>query len=88
MIPGVEEVLPDGVPLIEVPLRPETAARYGDTPTTGRHPLLDDWIGDRAARGAGRTAPTSLIYTSGTTGLPKGVLRDAMEPEQSPRSRA
>ncbi|MGZ4295151.1 MAG: AMP-binding protein, partial [Solirubrobacteraceae bacterium] len=25
----------------------------------------------------------SLIYTSGTTGLPKGVIRDAMTPEQS-----
>ena len=28
-------------------------------------------------------APLSLIYTSGTTGLAKGVLRPAMEPEQS-----
>ncbi len=84
LIGGVEEALPDGVPLIEVPLPPETAARYGDTPITGRHPLLDDWIGDAEPyEGQAGTARMSVIYTSGTTGLAKGVLRDAMTPEQS-----
>ena len=84
LIPRVEEALPDGVPLIEVPVPTETAARYGDTPITGRHPLLDDWIGDSEPyEGQAGTARMSVIYTSGTTGLAKGVLRDAMTPEQS-----
>jgi long-chain acyl-CoA synthetase len=84
LTPGVEESLPDGVPLIEVPVPAETSAYYGDAPATGRHPLLDDWIGD-ATPHAGQAASRrmSVIYTSGTTGLAKGVLRDAMSPEQS-----
>ncbi len=81
---GVEESLPEGVPLIEVPVPPETAAHYGDAPATGRHPLLDDWIGDAKPHGGqAGSARMSVIYTSGTTGLAKGVLRDAMTPEQS-----
>ena len=83
-IPDIESVLPEGVPLIEVPVRDEQAGEYGDTPLTGRHPALDEWLGGHEpfAEPLG-SAPTSLIYTSGTTGLPKGVLRDPMESEQS-----
>jgi long-chain acyl-CoA synthetase len=83
-IPAVEESLPDGVVLIEVPVPAETAAHYGHTPVTGRYPLLDDWIGDAEPyTGQAGSARMSVIYTSGTTGLAKGVLRDAMSPEQS-----
>src|ERR1700685_3103821 len=81
-VPEVELVLPDGVPLIEVPVREEQAREYGDTPAPGHHPRRDAWIDgqDRFAEPVA-SAPTSLIYTSGTTGLPKGVLRDPMEPD-------
>jgi long-chain acyl-CoA synthetase len=81
----LERVLPGGVPLIEVPVHEEQARAYGAAPLTGRHPVLADWIGDARSpetASIGGT-PLSLIYTSGTTGLPKGVLRDPMEPEQS-----
>jgi long-chain acyl-CoA synthetase len=84
LVPGVEESLPDGVSLIEVPVPAETAAHYGEAPVTGRHPLFDDWIGDAGPHGGqAESARMSVIYTSGTTGLAKGVLRDAMTPDQS-----
>jgi long-chain acyl-CoA synthetase len=80
----VERVLPEGVLLVEVPVRDEQARAYGATAPTGRHPMLDDWIDAQAPFAEPlETAPTSLIYTSGTTGLPKGVLRYPMTPEQS-----
>ncbi len=80
----VEAVLPDGVPLIEVPVREEQAAAYGATALTGRYPLLDEWLSEHEPYGEPLdAAPMSLIYTSGTTGLPKGVIRHPMTPEQS-----
>ena len=88
LIAGVEESLPGGVEMIEVPVPAETAAHYGYAPVTGRHPLLEDWIGDAEpyAHQAG-SARMSVIYTSGTTGLAKGVLRDAMRPSSCSRWR-
>jgi long-chain acyl-CoA synthetase len=84
LLATVEEALPGGVRLIEVPVPPETAARYGEAPVTGRHPLLADWIAGAERRTeAAESARMSLIYTSGTTGLAKGVLREAMTTEQS-----
>jgi long-chain acyl-CoA synthetase len=84
LVATVEEVLPDGVPLIEVPVPPETAAEYGDAPATGRRPLLTDWVAGVEPRAdVAANARMSLIYTSGTTGLAKGVLREAMTAEQS-----
>ncbi|MGZ4295152.1 MAG: AMP-binding protein [Solirubrobacteraceae bacterium] len=44
-IANVEEVLPDGVPLVEVPVPDELTAHYGAAPITGRRPLFADWIG-------------------------------------------
>ena len=83
-IANVEEVLPDGVPLVEVPVPDELTAHYGAAPITGRRPLFADWIGAHEPYAEPLdAAPMSLIYTSGTTGLPKGVIRDAMTPEQS-----
>ncbi|MGZ4231854.1 MAG: AMP-binding protein [Solirubrobacteraceae bacterium] len=83
-IANVEEVLPDGVPLVEVPVPDELTAHYGAAPITGRRPLFADWIGAHEPYAEPQdAAPMSLIYTSGTTGLPKGVIRDAMTPEQS-----
>jgi long-chain acyl-CoA synthetase len=80
----VEKVLPDGVPLIEVPVRSEQAQAYGASPPTGRHELLDDWLSNHEPHAEPlQSAPLSLIYTSGTTGLAKGVIRNAMPPEQS-----
>ena len=84
LVPVVETVLPDAVPLVEVPVPDEIAAGYGAAPTTGRHQLLDDWLGGHAPPDVTSTAaPLSLIYTSGTTGLAKGVLRDPVTPEHS-----
>ncbi len=84
LVAGVEEVLPAGVALIEVPLPEELAAHYGDAPVTGRHPLIDDWAdGHTPYLEPPEGRPMSLIYTSGTTGLAKGVLRDVTAPEQS-----
>lgn len=40
LIAAVEQELPAGVELIEVPVPAELAARYGDAPATGRHPLV------------------------------------------------
>jgi long-chain acyl-CoA synthetase len=82
----VEKVLPGGVPLIEVPVRSEQVEAYGAAPVTGRHPLFDDWLAAHEPHSeALPSAPLSLIYTSGTTGLAKGVIRNAMTPEQSTR---
>ncbi|HEY1716014.1 MAG TPA: AMP-binding protein [Solirubrobacteraceae bacterium] len=83
-VANVEEILPDGVPLVEVPVPQELTAHYGPAPLSGRRPLFADWIGahDPYAEPLD-AAPMSVIYTSGTTGLPKGVIRDAMTPEQS-----
>ncbi len=83
-IANVEEILPEGVPLVEVPVPGELAAYYGAVPVTGRRPLFADWIGAHEPYAEPLdAAPMSVIYTSGTTGLPKGVIRDAMSPEQS-----
>ena len=83
-VEAVERVLPDGVPLIEVPVSDELAAAYGPDPITGRHELLEDWFSRHDPISAPQAAsPLSLIYTSGTTGFAKGVIRSAMTPEQS-----
>ena len=83
-VTNVEEVLPEGVPLVEVPVPAELTAHYGPAPVTGRRPLFAEWIGAHEPYAQPLdAAPMSLIYTSGTTGLPKGVIRDAMAPEQS-----
>jgi long-chain acyl-CoA synthetase len=80
----IERVLPDGVPLIEVPVRDEQAQAYGATRPTGRHPMLDEWLGDGEPHAEPlETAPLSLIYTSGTTGLAKGVIRNPLTPKRS-----
>jgi long-chain acyl-CoA synthetase len=84
LVAAAEGVLPAGVQLIEVPVPDELAACYGHAPVTARHPLIADWIAGRQPYAQPlQAAPMSLIYTSGTTGLPKGVIRAAMEPEQS-----
>src|ERR1700730_5508550 len=50
----------------------------------GRTPMLDEWrAGHEPHAEPLPNAPLSLIYTSGTTGLAKGVIRNAMSPEQS-----
>ncbi len=83
-VANVEEVLPDGVGLVEVPVPPELVVHDGPAPVTGRRPLFADWIGAHDPHAEPLdAAPMSLIYTSGTTGLPKGVIRDAMTPEQT-----
>ena len=83
-VANVEEILPEGVPLVEVPVPGELIAQYGAAPVTGRRPLFADWIGAHEPYAEPLdAAPMSVIYTSGTTGLPKGVIRDAMTPEQS-----
>jgi long-chain acyl-CoA synthetase len=83
-VANVEEILPEGVPLVEVPVPGELIAYYGAAPVTGRWPLFADWIGAHEPYAEPLdAAPMSVIYTSGTTGLPKGVIRDAMTPEQS-----
>jgi long-chain acyl-CoA synthetase len=83
-VPEVESVLSAGTPLIEVPVHDEQLGAYGDAPVTGRHPLLDAWLDGHGPYAEPlQSAPLSLIYTSGTTGMAKGVLRDAMTPEQS-----
>ena len=84
LIDTVEQELPAGVPLVEVPVPPETATHYGDAPVTGRHPLIANWVaGSKPCAEPAESARMSLIYTSGTTGLAKGVLREAMSAEQS-----
>jgi long-chain acyl-CoA synthetase len=83
-IANVEGVLPDGLPLVEVPVPAELTGHHGAAPVTGRRPLFADWIGAHEPYAEPLdAAPMSLIYTSGTTGLPKGVIRDAMTAEQS-----
>ena len=84
LIPAVEQELPAGVELIEVPVPEELAAHYGPAAATGRYTVLHDFIRGAApyAEPAG-SARMSLIYTSGTTGLAKGVLREAMTADQS-----
>jgi long-chain acyl-CoA synthetase len=84
LLARIEQELPRGVELIELPVPVELTARYGDAPITGCHPLLDAWVADAApCVEPAESSRLSLIYTSGTTGLPKGVLREAMDAEQS-----
>ena len=84
LIATVEQELPAGAELIEVPVPDELAAHYGDAPATGWHPLVADWVAGAApCTEPAESARMSLIYTSGTTGLAKGVLREAMTSEQS-----
>ena len=84
LVAAVEQELPAGVELIEVPVPEELAAHYGDAAVTGRHPLMADWTGGAAPCPLpAESARMALIYTSGTTGLAKGVLRAAMTTEQS-----
>jgi long-chain acyl-CoA synthetase len=83
-VANVEEILPEGVSLVEVPVPGELIAYYGAAPVTGRRPLFAEWIGAHEPYAEPLdAAPMSVIYTSGTTGLPKGVIRDVMTPEQS-----
>ncbi len=53
---------------------------------TGRHPLLEEWIGahpEPVGHIEGAIADSmGVIYTSGTTGKPKGVARERMTPQQ------
>src|SRR4051794_26585310 len=44
LVPGVEEVLGDGVALIEVPVPAELTAPQAPGPPSGRHVLIDDWL--------------------------------------------
>jgi long-chain acyl-CoA synthetase len=84
LIPVVEQELPAGVELVEVPVPDELAAHYGGAAVTGRHPVLDGWIADaEPCAEPAESSRMSLIYTSGTTGLAKGVLREAMSEEQA-----
>jgi long-chain acyl-CoA synthetase len=84
LLGAVEQELPGGVELIEVPVPEELAACYGEAPLTGRHPVLDGWIAEaEPCLEPAESARLSLIYTSGTTGLAKGVLREAMSAEQT-----
>lgn len=84
LAPAVEEVLPEAVPLVEVPVIGELTAPGPPSPPTGRHVLLDDWLdGHEPYSEPLESAPLSVIYTSGTTGLPKGVLRKPLTPEHS-----
>src|ERR1700722_14324686 len=64
-VPAVEEILPDGVPIIEAAVKEEHAAAYGACAPTGRHPILNEWYApfdpfDEPVS----AAPLSLIYTS------------------------
>jgi long-chain acyl-CoA synthetase len=84
LVPEVEAVAPAQLIIIEVPVPDELVAHYGPARLTGRHRVLDEWLeGHEPYAEAQDVAPLSLIYTSGTTGLAKGVLRPAMNPEQS-----
>jgi long-chain acyl-CoA synthetase len=84
LVSVVEDVLPAGVVLIEVPVPEELAVDDGGAPIVGRHSLLGDWVdGHEPYDQALASAPLSLIYTSGTTGLAKGVIREVMAAEQS-----
>ncbi|MEU0538908.1 AMP-binding protein [Nocardia sp. NPDC005978] len=75
--------------IVEIPMAAELLAAAELDPnlrrTTGRHPGLEEWIGDGEPLGwiDGAIADSmGLIYTSGTTGSPKGVLRQRMTSEQ------
>jgi long-chain acyl-CoA synthetase len=84
LVTVVEQELPDGVELIEVPVPAELAAHYGEAALTGRHEELDAWISDaEPCMEPAESARLSLIYTSGTTGFAKGVLREAMTADQA-----
>ncbi|HEY7489071.1 MAG TPA: AMP-binding protein [Streptosporangiaceae bacterium] len=88
LLPTVTAALPDGVPLIEVPVPSEVNEAYdlGLPGLTGRHPDTGDWARTQPAWDATADAPPmSVIYTSGTTGRPKGIRRQQTPPETTAR---
>lgn len=65
--PSVQAGIPEGLPLIELPLAPATGAPKWDQIVAEAAPLAD----------VPRREPqemATIIYTSGTTGTPKGVM--------------
>ncbi|HWB66600.1 MAG TPA: AMP-binding protein [Mycobacteriales bacterium] len=85
-VPTVMELAPVGVEVIEVPMTDALRQAAGAPPTpTGTAPReLESWLAeDRAPLQPGEGLPAGIIYTSGTTGYPKGIVREASDPEKT-----
>lgn len=80
LLPGIEEGIPDGVPVFVAETPPEIAAAYGLTAEKcavpeGRDNWADWLSGFEPLEERDVASPGAMIYTSGTTGRPKGVRR-------------
>ena len=67
--PAIRAGVPQGLPLIELPLAPDTGALKWQDAIAGSAPLAE--IPQRDPKEL-----STIIYTSGTTGMPKGVMLD------------
>jgi len=84
LLPQVEAVLPEGLPLITVGTAGEIARAYGvsEVPPApaGSHDW-DNWLLDfEPIQDPVPFSRAAVIYTSGTTGRPKGVRRRPADP--------
>jgi long-chain acyl-CoA synthetase len=78
LLAGIQNHLPAGLPVFDVPVPPHIRASYGGGPRDAVPGATDfaPWVADQPEHaGPVPPAPTSMIYTSGTTGNPKGVRR-------------
>lgn len=83
-VPAIAGVFPEGVPVVVVETPTEISTAYNVSPQQGAqdYPIWRELMAGAEPRASEpETAPNSVIYTSGTTGRPKGVKREAFDPE-------
>jgi len=83
LLPGLEEILPPGVQVVEVAEPVTLTEAYGIAPTrlTSRYRDVESLIASHDPATTPVTdPPLAVIYTSGTTGRPKGILRQPFAP--------
>jgi len=87
MLHALRDAIPPGVTVLSVPVPPEILKTYKIDPGLLAKPDFaidfESWLAEQAPYdGPAVPQPPNMIYTSGTTGNPKGVRRNAPNPQQ------